>query len=66
MVEEELHPLIVDGFLACIDDTLQHQVCLLQLIPEEEIGLGEFQFHGVALGIVGTQHIQTTEHPTTP
>ena len=37
--EEETHTLVVDGFLTCIDDALQHEVGLLELIPEEQIGL---------------------------
>ena len=63
-LEEELHTRIVDRLFACIDTALQHKVRLLQLIPEEEVGLRELHLNGVALfGIVGTQHIQTTEHP---
>ena len=52
--------------MACIDTALQHQVGLLQLIPEEEIGLREFHLYGITLlGIVGTQHVQAAEHPAT-
>ena len=52
--------------MACIDTALQHQVGLLQLIPEEEVCLRELNLYGVALlGIVGTQHVQSTEHPAT-
>ena len=53
--------------MACIDTALQHQVGLLQLIPEEKICLRELNLYGVALlGIVGTQHVQAAEHPATP
>ena len=65
-MEEELHTLVVDGLLACIDDTLKHQVGLFKLIPEEEIGLRELYLHGVALGKVGAQHIEAAEHPAAP
>ena len=53
--------------MACIDTALQHQVGLLQLIPEEKIGLRELNLDGVTMltGIVGAQHIEPTEHPTT-
>ena len=65
-MEEELHALIVDGLLTRIDNSLQHQVRLLQLIPEEKIGLGEADLYGVVLlGEITTEHIETAEHPTT-
>ena len=66
MMEEELHTLVVDGLLACIDDPLKHEVGLFKLIPEEEIGLRELYLHGVALGKVGAQHIEAAEHPAAP
>ena len=40
-MEEELDTGIINGFGTCIDDALQHEVGLLQLIPEEEVVLRE-------------------------
>ena len=63
-MEEELHALVVDGLLRCIDHALQHEIGLLQLIPEEEVGLRELDAHGVVLHhIVRAQHIESAEHP---
>ena len=66
-LEEEAHTRVVDRQFACIDTALKHQVGLLQLIPDKEISLGEFQLYGIAMlaGIVGAQHIEAAEHPAT-
>ena len=40
-MEEELHALIIDRLLGGIDNALKHKVGLLQLIPEEQVGLRE-------------------------
>ena len=37
--EEELHALVVNGFIGAVDHALQHQVGLLQLVVEGEIDL---------------------------
>ena len=63
-MEEELHALVVDRLVGGVDHALQHQVGLLQLIPEEEVGLRELDAHGVVLHhIVRAQHIESAEHP---
>ena len=65
MMEEELHTLMVDRLLGRIDHTLQHQIGLFELIPEEEISLRKLHVDRIALGQIGTQHIQSAEHPAT-
>ena len=64
-LEEELHARVVDGLLARIHTSLQHEIGLLQLIPDKEISLRELQLNGVAVltGVIGTQHIEPAEHP---
>ena len=65
-MEEELYALVVDGLLSCINDALQHQVRLLELIPEEQVVLREGHCQRVcALGKIGTQHVHAAEHPAT-
>ena len=65
-MEEELHALVVDGLLAGVDDALQHEVSLLQLVPEEEIVLRkEYAERVSTLGKIGTQHVESAEHPAT-
>ena len=67
IVKEELHALVVNGLVGTVDDPLQHEVGLLQLVPEEEVGLREA--HGERVGAtleVASQHIHAAEHPATP
>ena len=68
MVEEELHAQVVDGLLCTVDDALKHQVGLLQLVVEEQIVVRELHSQRVLvlLGKVGTQHVQSREHPAAP
>ena len=63
-MEEELYAQVVDRLLAGIYHALQHQVCLLQLVVEEQIILRESHLQRVCtFGKVGTQHVQPAEHP---
>ena len=65
MMEEELHALVVDGLIAVVYDALQHEVGLLKLVVEEEVGLREVHREAVAMtaGKVAAQHVQSAEHP---
>ena len=65
ILEEELHLRILQAFLAEVDDTLEHQVSLLQLVVEEEIVLRELYYSTLLVvdSKVGTEYIEATEHP---
>ena len=66
-LQEETYTQVVNGFLASVDDTLQEKIRLFQLVIEKEVILGERDLKGVLmpLGEIGTQHIQSAEHPAT-
>ncbi len=66
-LEEELHPSILDGLSGKVDDTLQHEVGLLQLVVEKQVVLRELHRQGVGMGLgeVGAQHVHAAEHPAT-
>ena len=67
VLEEELHLRILDALLTEVDDTLKHEVSLLQLVVEEEIIL-RILHHSTLLVVdskVGTEHIEAAEHPAT-
>ena len=63
--EEELHALVVNGFIGAVDHALQHQVGLLQLVVEGEIDLTVLHADAVLVltGEVGTQHVEAREQP---
>ena len=68
VMEEELHARVVNGLVGTIDDTLQHEVGLLELVVEEEVIVGEFHRDRVAvtMRIVGAQHVEARVHPAPP
>ena len=64
ILEEPLHHLVVERFLTGVDDTLQKEVSLFQLIPEEAVILRELELAHAILGDgAGTEHIQPREEP---
>ena len=66
MLEEELHALGINRLLGGVNHSLQHEVRLFQLIVEEQVGLRVLHRQRVgALCKIGTQHVQSAEHPAT-
>jgi hypothetical protein len=64
MFEQPLYCAIVNRVLACIDDTLQEKVRLLQLVEEEVVYLSEFESAEVlASNHLCTHHVATCKEP---
>ena len=67
VLEEELHSGIFHRQFSIVNNSLEHEIGLLQLVVEEEISMRKL--HGkrvvVSLGKITTQHIQAGKHPAT-
>ena len=64
MLEEPTHHLAVNGLFACIDNTLQEEVALLQLVVEEQVALAKDEiFCAELLHGTSSQHIKPREEP---